>query len=462
MKRYALLIGIDQYPDAPLNCCCCDAKAMRAVLNNDFDEIILLTNQDATASAIASAWNNLREKMCHGDLFLFYFSGHGEEQNDIPGFWAWDGFISNKDIERLTNKIYINRLFIFDCCRVSFYTAGKIEYNPLPAIVPTSLPTVIAPVILSACCSDRVAIESGKLLHGVFTDKILSALKDKNITCFKDFLEKLRKANINPPPQFTGSANAYISILKKWREKENLPMILPDDYPDNPALYEHLLNHSNDDDAFEALGDAANNGQNVYAQLYLALYYYEAEDDRYREWLQKTTGKGIPGADYWYACTIQAAGEHKKSAEIFLKLARNDHIDAQYQFGLCCRDGKGTNLNKQDSFFWIKKAADSGHAEAINTISRFYQEGIGHPKDIFKSKQYLMKYKMLQAKKCADDMINSPRDFFEDAISHAKTVAQTTFNNTIKQADSIAKNTQELVKKKICQTKKLIDKKLNK
>ena len=40
MKRYALIIGIDDYPDAPLNYCGRDAKALKAVLDKDFDKII--------------------------------------------------------------------------------------------------------------------------------------------------------------------------------------------------------------------------------------------------------------------------------------------------------------------------------------------------------------------------------------------------------------------------------------
>ena len=318
MKRYALIIGIDDYPDAPLSYCCRDAKALKAVLDKDFDEIILLKNQNATSSNIIAAWNKMRRNMNPGDLFLFYFSGHGEQRNDVDGFWCIDGFCKIKDIERLTNKIYINRLFIFDCCRTSLYTEGKTEYFWLEPMVSSEFPAVIAPVILSACCSGRTAVESDHLSHSIFTDNILRALKNRNLICLKDFLDKLSKANLNPAPQFTVSPNNYLPILKRWQDKDNTRKLQPDDYPEDEEIYERLLSNSNDDDAFEALWDAANKGQNAYAQFCLAKYYKDADDD------------------------VKAFTYFKHGAE-------QDNPDSMIELAKCYYYGDGTAKNQQQA-----------------------------------------------------------------------------------------------------------------
>ena len=413
MKRYALIIGIDEYPESPLNWCCNDAKAMKEVLAKDFDEIILLKNQNAKSSNIIAAWDKMRRNMTPGDLFLFYFSGHGEERNDVAGFWCIDGFCKIKDIERLTNKIYINRLFIFDCCRTSLYTEGKMEYFWLEPMVSSEFPAVIAPVILSACCSGRTAVESDHLAHSIFTDNILRALKNRNLICLKDFLDKLSKANLNPAPQFTVSPNNYLPILKRWQDKDNTRKLQPDDYPEDEEIYERLLSNSNDDDAFEALWDAANKGQNAYAQFCLAKYYKDADNDVEAFTYFKCGaeqedpdsmielakcyyyGEGI-AIDLQKAVTIlqnEILEDNSEAQELLNEWldACNIHIDvhnlqvevnrgnteAEYKLGELYLHGIGVEENWQKAYELSARAALKGHLAAqFNTAYCLY-EGCG-------------------------------------------------------------------------------------
>jgi len=81
MSRKALIVGINQYPNAPLSGCVNDAEAMADVLerNGDtslnFDVKRLVESEVSTKGKLKSA---IRECFTgNDDIVLFYFSGHG-------------------------------------------------------------------------------------------------------------------------------------------------------------------------------------------------------------------------------------------------------------------------------------------------------------------------------------------------------------------------------------------------
>ncbi|HMW74491.1 MAG TPA: caspase family protein, partial [Saprospiraceae bacterium] len=87
-KKYALIIGINQYYDRPglkystrLQGCVNDANTMKALLHNRFNfdqnDITVLTDEHATSKNVVTAFNQILQKVKAGDVFVFYFSGHG-------------------------------------------------------------------------------------------------------------------------------------------------------------------------------------------------------------------------------------------------------------------------------------------------------------------------------------------------------------------------------------------------
>lgn len=88
--RRALLVGIDEYEQAPLQGCVEDAEAMERLLSRDHDgalnfDTMLLTSNDETVTRA-----RLREDIKSlfsdpADVALLYFSGHGTE-NDLGGY----------------------------------------------------------------------------------------------------------------------------------------------------------------------------------------------------------------------------------------------------------------------------------------------------------------------------------------------------------------------------------------
>ena len=79
--KFALAVGINQYPNKPLYGCVNDATGIRDLMIESFDfnrsDITLLTDHGATRAAILGALERYADAVGNGDLFIFFFSGHG-------------------------------------------------------------------------------------------------------------------------------------------------------------------------------------------------------------------------------------------------------------------------------------------------------------------------------------------------------------------------------------------------
>ena len=141
-KIYALLVGINQYPNGPLQKCVSDAKLMESYclsLNDFFKEgieIQTLLDEQATKEAVVKQLQKIISCLTDEDTFLFYFSGHGaqEQSNDrfideqdqkIENLVCYfnsnqtSGFLlADKELRYLFSKCTSNPSItvVFDCC----------------------------------------------------------------------------------------------------------------------------------------------------------------------------------------------------------------------------------------------------------------------------------------------------------------------------------------------------------
>ncbi|RQH25997.1 caspase family protein [Okeania hirsuta] len=81
-RKLALLIGINEYPDAALSGCVTDVEMQQELLVHKFGflptDILTLTNKQATRENIETAFiNHLTNQAKPDDLVLFHFSGYG-------------------------------------------------------------------------------------------------------------------------------------------------------------------------------------------------------------------------------------------------------------------------------------------------------------------------------------------------------------------------------------------------
>jgi pimeloyl-ACP methyl ester carboxylesterase len=154
-KIYALLVGIDDYPQPvnPLKGCINDVMAVEAYLrgrvaSEGFElDLQVLKDREASREAIIRGF---REHLCQAtqnDVALFYYSGHGSQEQAPPEFWhlepdrldetlvCWDSRtdggwdLADKELAKLVAEVAENNphiTLILDCCH-----SGSGSRNPL-------------------------------------------------------------------------------------------------------------------------------------------------------------------------------------------------------------------------------------------------------------------------------------------------------------------------------------------
>jgi pimeloyl-ACP methyl ester carboxylesterase len=158
---YGLLVGIDQYasPDInPLYGCVNDIMMIETflkerVIEEDyrFDSIVL-TNEGATYQAIIDGFRTHLRKAGEDDVALFYYSGHGSQEQAPPEFW-------HLEPDRLDETIVC-----YDSRTQDHYDLADKELAKLIAEVAERSPHI---VIILDCCHSGTATRDDALGQGI-------------------------------------------------------------------------------------------------------------------------------------------------------------------------------------------------------------------------------------------------------------------------------------------------------
>lgn len=176
--RRALLVGIDDYPVAPLTGCVNDVTRMHEVLSKNEDQspnfgcrLMIAPCHSITKASLRQPIEELFANA--GDVALFYFSGHGTA-NNLGGFLVtqdaerYDEGLPMNHIITLANKSKVREVVVvLDCCH-----SGAL--GNLPEVDNMSVQLREGISILSASRSTQAAVESGG--GGVFTSLVVDAL----------------------------------------------------------------------------------------------------------------------------------------------------------------------------------------------------------------------------------------------------------------------------------------------
>ena len=193
MKRHALFVGVNAYDDKTirsLRFSIPDASVLQDRFRGLGYETRLLP--DPTAAELKAAVAESVEGLGPGDVFLFFFAGHG--------FTAQDGghLLFCRDdrakllrvnsagvrvdaIEALTDEGGFHRAFLLDSCRTDCFAdreARGAETRDLDLVLP---PTCRGPqtgsfFLLRSCDRFRPSLEFSELGHGLFTQGLLDAM----------------------------------------------------------------------------------------------------------------------------------------------------------------------------------------------------------------------------------------------------------------------------------------------
>ncbi|UCE31502.1 MAG: sel1 repeat family protein, partial [Burkholderiales bacterium] len=71
-------------------------------------------------------------------------------------------------------------------------------------------------------------------------------------------------------------------------------------------------------------------------------------------------GQGVPAA--------QLERADRLAATWYFAAARQGHVEAQYGLGVLFIAGKGVQRDEAEALKWMRRAADQGHADALNYV----------------------------------------------------------------------------------------------
>ena len=175
VKRKALIVGINDYPNAPLTACIRDATDLAKLmienedgsLNFEVDLVTDITRKSQLKSKIIDLFSQ------ESEVALLYFSGHGLE-NDLggyivtPDYVKFDEGISMDEILTICNISKAqHKIIILDCCHSGAMGSPAIHGG-------TSASISEGMTVLTASKRDELSKE----INGtsVFTNLLISAL----------------------------------------------------------------------------------------------------------------------------------------------------------------------------------------------------------------------------------------------------------------------------------------------
>jgi len=177
MKKKALIVGINNYPDSPLRGCVNDANVVgKELLRNGDGSINFSIRTEHNVQQKGVLRGMIEECFSGGidiDIALFYFSGHGHIDSVggyivTPDYSKHDVGVSMQEILTIANDSKCrNRIVVLDCCHSGFL--GSISTSGQTTSMINEGVT-----ILTASKSNESAMEiSGE---GVFTSLFVDAL----------------------------------------------------------------------------------------------------------------------------------------------------------------------------------------------------------------------------------------------------------------------------------------------
>lgn len=174
----ALVVGIDDYPTAPLEGCVNDACEISKLLKTNGDGSPNFDVKFVPNVATKSEMYELLDSLFltgESDIALFYFSGHGADELAgkivMPDYNGIDLGISMSDILQLANRSKSkNKIIILDCC-----FSGKMGDAGFSDTHDSVLGNGVT--IMTASNRDEYAMEDRITGHGIFTELLIQGLQ---------------------------------------------------------------------------------------------------------------------------------------------------------------------------------------------------------------------------------------------------------------------------------------------
>lgn len=211
-SKWALVIGISKFQNVDwLGFAARDAESFAEVLKDPSigrfpsDQVIQLTNEQATTSNIKASLNEISRKAQPQDVVVFYISTHGSPRDvdlrQVSYLYTYDTVAKTHDqvfgtalpmvdvSQIISTRCRAQRtVVLFDTCHsgagVNAQSLTTAEFNRLTAGA--------GRYVISSCADQERSYEEGG--HGFFTSSVLDALKERGgCIRIKDLFERVQK-----------------------------------------------------------------------------------------------------------------------------------------------------------------------------------------------------------------------------------------------------------------------------
>lgn len=419
MKRHALFVGVNTYEDEQirdLDFSLSDAHALKTLFELFGFESDILENP--SKSKVFHAVRQMTADLGAGDLFFFYFAGHGwtttsgkhllfcsddlyEDLRDD------DAGISFDKLKRKTTGDY-NRAFVLDACRSDFITGTRggdtttRDLRPIGELVKDA-PAKSSLAVLRSCSQYEHALEIRSRKHGLFTLAMMEVLRTSK-ECGRELLfgealcdavtdkmlciAKAEGITAEQTPEFAKSGLAQVLI--EGSRTDVPPMALPSHVV--PSVSSSCVLSPNDGAVplragnvgrvpvaikrrrtlFKAIAASA-----AVVMVALAAWIwadYPDADDPLLYPPQERYERGESFLKRWWF----REGNEKNALKWIEDAAKEGLADAQFEMGSIMENGKfGMGKNEMEALKWYELAAKQNHIGASCKMGLFWFEGRG-------------------------------------------------------------------------------------
>ena len=425
MKRHALFVGVSKYSDPTIQDLAYpeeDAAELASVFRRllKFDRVEKLINP-AHSPDVEDAVESMIQGIGPGDLFLFFFAGHGfrVKENHVL-VCAKDKYAKLEDEYAglpvgLLKKIMRgpwNRMLVLDACQNDIRATRGADCGVASRdleLIHTSdegVPGSGFQIVVTACSEGQKALEVSDLGHGLFTSAFLDSMAAFVDARRRIDLESLRTDLGNrmshlisqyrlfgkQEPMFTMPADAGGIVLLDG----TAPM--PSTSQPPPAYHQPATafvvcpvcgKHNLVTDTFKC---------RVCGKDHLCMSHFSAEYRCCEACVESAQNEGQrlaqemydKGENYYYGRN-GVGKDFTEAAKWYRKSAEKGHVGAQYCVGYAYEAGEGVVQDYVEAYKWFVKAAEKGHAKAQRRLGALYYNGDGVEQDYCMALQWFRK-----------------------------------------------------------------------
>lgn len=190
-RRFAIVIGINDYDINPLNFCAQDAKEIATILHNNCrfpqENIYSIISESASPIkdisghldiALGEISSNFRPNI---DSIFFYFAGHGQNLNEKSYMAFHDSSVEIRivldKISELKPKI---QTYVIDACQSGAKVISR-NTSPNESLIDNYLKQSSGILLMFAATELQSAFEEVEKQHGIFTYYFLNAINNKSL-----------------------------------------------------------------------------------------------------------------------------------------------------------------------------------------------------------------------------------------------------------------------------------------